>query len=67
MLWVATRGYLDDVPLDEVKRFESDFMKLARTTGKPVLAEIVQKKILDKDLEEKLKGLITEFKAGWGK
>ncbi|HEY3295914.1 MAG TPA: F0F1 ATP synthase subunit alpha [bacterium] len=66
-LWVATRGYMDDVPIDDLKRFETDLMKYIRSAGKPVLEEIKQKKALDKELEGKLGALVQDFKATWGK
>ncbi len=66
-LWVATRGHMDDVPLDNLKRFEADLMKYFRSAGRTILDEIKQKKVLDKDLEAKLEALIKDFKASWGK
>jgi F-type H+/Na+-transporting ATPase subunit alpha len=67
VLWVATRGYVDDIPLEEIKKFEVELMKYLRSAGKNVLAEIAQKKVLDADLESKLAALAKEFKANWGK
>jgi F-type H+/Na+-transporting ATPase subunit alpha len=66
-LWVATRGHMDDVPADSIKRFETDLMKYLRSAGKPILDEIKQKKVIDGDLETKLVSLITDFKATWEK
>ena len=67
MLWTATRGHLDDIPLADVKKFEADLLKYFRSAGKALLSEILEKKVLDPILEEKLSALVKEFKAGWNK
>jgi F-type H+-transporting ATPase subunit alpha len=67
MLWTATRGHFDDIAMDDIKRFEADLMKYFRSAGKAVLAEVLEKKILDKDLEAKLEAVVKEFKASWSK
>jgi F-type H+/Na+-transporting ATPase subunit alpha len=67
VLWVATRGYVDDIPPEDVQKFEIELMKYLRAAGKSVLAEIAQKKILDADLDSKLAVLAKDFKASWGK
>ncbi|MBI5058482.1 F0F1 ATP synthase subunit alpha [candidate division KSB1 bacterium] len=67
VLWVATRGYMDDVPVDAVGKFQSDLQKYFRSAGKALLTEITQKKIIDKELEEKLTQLAKDFKASWTK
>ncbi|MCX6600299.1 MAG: F0F1 ATP synthase subunit alpha [bacterium] len=67
ILWVATHGYFDDVPLEDVKKFEAELIKYFRSAGRAVLDDILKKKILDPDLESKLKALAEEFKSGWNK
>jgi F-type H+/Na+-transporting ATPase subunit alpha len=67
ILWSATHGYFDDVAPDDVKKFEAELLKYFRSAGKSILDEILQKKVLDKDLEAKLDVLAKEFKAGWNK
>jgi F-type H+-transporting ATPase subunit alpha len=67
ILWAATRGHLDDVPLPQVQKFESELLKYFRSAGKAALNEIAEKKILDPALEEKLQALVKDFKASWRK
>ena len=31
ILWAATNGYLDDVPVDDVREFEAGFLEYLRT------------------------------------
>ncbi len=65
ILWVATRGYMDDIPVEAVGKFQADLQKYFRTSGKAVLNEILEKKALDKDLEAKLAQVAKDFKSGW--
>ncbi|RPH96115.1 F0F1 ATP synthase subunit alpha [candidate division KSB1 bacterium] len=67
ILWVAARGYVDDVPIEDVKKFEAEIIRYFRSAGKAVLDEIVQKGKLDEGLEAKMDSLTKEFKAGWNK
>ena len=67
VLWVATRGHFDDIPMDQVQKFQDELMKYFRSAGKAVLEEILQKKTLDKDLEAKLLQVTTDFKSGWNR
>ena len=67
ILWVATHGYFDDVPLEDVKKFEAELIKYLRSAGRAILDDILKKKILDPELESKLKALTEESKSAWGK
>ncbi len=67
ILWAATRGYLDDISVSDVQKFQETFIKYARSAGREVLDEVLKKQALDKDLEAKLAKLVSDFKAGWNK
>jgi len=58
----GTRGYLDDVELGKVKKFEAGLLKFVKARHQNVLDEIIAKKQLDVDLERKLGEVLTEFK-----
>ncbi|OGH68661.1 MAG: F0F1 ATP synthase subunit alpha [Candidatus Magasanikbacteria bacterium RIFCSPHIGHO2_01_FULL_47_8] len=62
IIYAATNGYLDDVPLEKVKEFETRFHKYLTVNAKDLLNTIRVKKELDGEVEEKLKRLIEEFK-----
>jgi F-type H+-transporting ATPase subunit alpha len=55
-------GFLDDVPVDKVREFESGLYKQA-DADKEILEEIASKKELDAGLEEKMAGLINDYKV----
>lgn len=63
ILWAASKGYFDDIPLAQVKRCEGEFMRYFRSSGTETLKAIAEKKKLDDELEAQLKKLTEEFKA----
>ncbi len=63
-IFAATRGYLDDIPVAAVSRFEAELLEYLKTEG-GVLEAIRTQKQLDKDLEEKLRSAIEAFKKGF--
>jgi F-type H+-transporting ATPase subunit alpha len=63
-IWAGTRGYLDDVPVEDVRRFEADFLDyLKRKTS--ILTTLAQTGKLEDDTVEALKTAVTEFKKGF--
>ncbi|MDR1856766.1 MAG: F0F1 ATP synthase subunit alpha [Desulfovibrio sp.] len=64
-IYAATRGFMDDVPVDQIRRFESDMLTFFRDTRKQVLDDIKEKKVIDAGVESALNDAITAFKQGW--
>ena len=64
ILYAGVNGYLDDVPVDQVKAFEKQFLTHLREKHYDVL-KILQKEIT-KEAEETLKRLIESFKKERG-
>jgi len=62
VLFAGTRGYLDDVELERVRTFETSLVKFLRDSYANLLADILEKKQLDQDLEQRLGDAITDFK-----
>ncbi|RKN18043.1 F0F1 ATP synthase subunit alpha [Micromonospora musae] len=60
-VWAGTEGKLDDVPVGEVRRFESEFLQYLRHKHAGVLAGIADNK-WDDDIIGSLDAAITEFK-----
>lgn len=62
--FAVTNGYLDDVAVENVSRFENELIKeLENTTS--ILDEIREKKALSKELEAKLAEAVTAFKKNF--
>lgn len=62
IIYAATNGYLADVPVEEIKKFEKDLYDFMDTHHPEVGKEIKTTGKLEADFEEKLKAAITEFK-----
>ncbi|MDO8587357.1 MAG: F0F1 ATP synthase subunit alpha [Armatimonadota bacterium] len=65
IIYVATNGYLDDLPVSAIKRFEREFYAFMRDKYPDVGLQIKRTgKLTDEDIE-KLKKAAQEFKAGF--
>ncbi len=62
VLYVGVNGYLDDIPLDRVKRFEEEWLSTLRSEYPHILEEIEKAKEISPELEEKIKKAIEKFK-----
>ncbi|MCD7983320.1 MAG: F0F1 ATP synthase subunit alpha [Desulfovibrio sp.] len=64
-IWAATHGHMDDVPVDQVRRFETEMLTFLRDTRKDVLDAIKDKKVIDEAVESALTEAVAAFKQGW--
>lgn len=62
MIYVGTNGYLDDIPLGAIKRFESEFYGYMDTLHPDIEIQIDTKKEIDEEITSKLNGAIINFK-----
>jgi len=62
-IFAGINGFVDDLPVGEVRRFEEELLRYIDAEQKLLRLEIAKKKALDPDLTAKLKAAITEFKA----
>ena len=63
-IWAGTNGFLDDVPVEDVRRFESEFLDHVRHSSKVMTVLAETNKLEDSTVDE-LKTLITNFKQGF--
>ncbi|TQS28796.1 F0F1 ATP synthase subunit alpha [Microbispora sp. KK1-11] len=64
-VWAGTTGELDDVPVEDIRRFEAEFLDYLGTAQKGVFDSIRETKELTDDTVTTLKDAITEFKKGF--
>src|SRR5215472_4471127 len=64
-VWAGTGGYLDDVPVDDVRRFENDFLDYLQRSHDGVYASIRETGELTDDTATMLKDAIGEFRRGF--
>jgi F-type H+-transporting ATPase subunit alpha len=65
VLYAGTKGLLDSIPVDDIKRFESEYLEFLRASKSDLLSSIKEKKALDDDLENKLQAAVEEFKKSF--
>ncbi|MBZ7991373.1 MULTISPECIES: F0F1 ATP synthase subunit alpha [unclassified Campylobacter] len=63
LIYAGTRGFLDDIAVDKITKFENDLYAYIETKSPEIFEQIRVKKALDSDLEDKIKNLLNEFKA----
>jgi F-type H+-transporting ATPase subunit alpha len=63
ILYIATRGLLDDVPTLRVKEFETQFMNFLDTQRSEVMKKLSATKVLDDDTAAALEAAATEFRS----
>ncbi len=61
LLWAATNGYLDDLPLEVLSDFEKDFFEFMDSVHNDVLDLIIRFKDLSDEIVDKLKNAVEEF------
>jgi F-type H+-transporting ATPase subunit alpha len=65
LLYAGTRGYLDDVPLDRIREFQTAFLRVYHSQYAAVADYIETQKTMPEDIEAQLKQAIETFKASW--
>jgi F-type H+-transporting ATPase subunit alpha len=61
IIYAATNGYLDNVPVERVREYETDVFRFVETRHAQTLATLAEKKAIDDDLKAALNGLLKEF------
>jgi F-type H+-transporting ATPase subunit alpha len=64
-IWAGSNGYLDDVPLEDVSRFEHDFLENLRRSHEGILTAIRETKDLSEDTVTALKDAVEEFRKSF--
>jgi len=65
VLFLAGKGYLDNVPLTDIKDCEGQFLRRIHDANSDILREIAEKKILSDELEKKLAKACELFVTGY--
>ncbi len=65
VIFAGTNGFVDDVPVNAVKRFEQELLRFMTSKHADLLKDIGTKKQLDDDLKARAKSAIEEFKKSF--
>ncbi len=67
ILYALVKGYVDSIPLDKIKEFESGLQEYAERNAKVFMKEVTEKKIWSDEGEAEIKKVIEEFVASFNK
>jgi F-type H+-transporting ATPase subunit alpha len=65
VIFAGTNGYVDDVPVNAVKKFEAELLRFVTSKYADLLKDIAAKKQLDEDLKSRCRTAIEEFKKSF--
>jgi len=63
IIFAGSNGYLDDVPVEDIRRFEAELYEFLDNSKPETLQAIREKKQLDDDVKGKLNEVLKEFKG----
>src|SRR6516225_8794346 len=62
IIMAGTGGFLDDMPVAQVRDFEKELYKYVESTNPGILRAIMEKKVLDDQLKSQMQSIIKEAK-----
>jgi F-type H+/Na+-transporting ATPase subunit alpha len=65
VLFAATQGFLDDIPVESVKKFEEEFLRFMKDSKADVVKELGDKKAIDDELKPKMIAALEQFKKAF--
>jgi F-type H+-transporting ATPase subunit alpha len=64
-IFAGTRGYLDQIPVEKVSDWDTQFRRYAGQALQKLVDEIESKKVLDDGMQEQLRQALDEFNQGF--
>jgi len=65
ILFAAINGYIDDLPIEKVKEFESRLISSITTTHSELVKKLAKEKNFDDKMESEMKDAIADFKKSF--
>jgi F-type H+-transporting ATPase subunit alpha len=65
VIFAGTNGYADTVPLDRMKKWESDLIRNLMVSAPEVGKDIAEKKLITPETEKKLRAALEAFQSAW--
>jgi F-type H+/Na+-transporting ATPase subunit alpha len=65
VIWAATTGKIDDIPVEQVRRFEAELLRFIENSHPGLLQSIRDKKALTDDIKADLEQALKDFKDRW--
>ncbi len=64
-MFAGTRGYLDEVALKDVRKFEKDLLEAFQTSYKPLWDKINDQRKLTDEINKELEDALKNFSGDW--
>ena len=61
LIFAGVNGYLDNVPVNKITQWEQDFLAHLKSNEGDLLATIDKEGSISKDLEQRLKDVVSTF------
>ena len=65
VIWAVQNGYMDDVPVERIKEFQTKLTEFLNTRKPELLDRIAREKALSPDLTAEVKAATDQFKQTW--
>lgn len=65
IIYAVSNGYLDNIPVDKIKKWEKDLLEFIEVNSPELLNSIIEKKELTPEIEDSIKHLLTNFNTGY--
>ena len=65
IIYAGSNGFLDDIPVGDIVRFEEEFYPFLESKYQDILESIREKRALDDTIKESLNGAINDFKTNF--
>jgi len=62
IIWAGNSGYLDDISIENIKKFEDNFLSYLETSESSILTDIVEKADITDKIKNNLEKAIADFK-----
>ncbi|HEX8845741.1 MAG TPA: F0F1 ATP synthase subunit alpha [Pyrinomonadaceae bacterium] len=65
VIWAATSGHVDDIPVENVRRFETELLRFAENSHPGLLQAIREKRTITDEIKAELTQALKDFKERW--
>jgi len=65
IIFAGTNGYADEVPVEKMRRWETDLVKFIDQSHPELGKDVVEKKMIAPETEKKLREALSAFKSTW--
>jgi F-type H+-transporting ATPase subunit alpha len=65
IIWTATNGFTDDVPVESIRKFEAELLAFIENSHPGILQKLREKKAITDEIQKDLEQSLKDFKDRW--